>query len=137
MATQRATVVWIDANGATTATLLTTSAGASTVQADILAKSTTDALYVWEGALHVNGSPAPPGGTYQSVKDRAVLTFLTAAGGLLTLTIPGPLSSIFLADQETVDPTQLVTLIADVIANVVDVGGNAVVSYVSGIRETV
>lgn len=57
--------------------------------------------------------------TFASVEDKAVFTFQTATGDLHRFQIPAPISSIFLADGETVDPanTAVVTFVSAVIAN--------------------
>lgn len=41
---------------------------------------------------------------YQSIEDKALLTFQTASGGIHRYQIPSPKVSIFMADEETVDP---------------------------------
>lgn len=87
----------------------------------------------WEGPLAVFSAP-PIAAQYQSVTDWAILSFLTSAGNLLTITVPAPIAGLFKADQETVDPVPAAALIAQVIADVVDINGNPVVGYVGGVR---
>jgi hypothetical protein len=134
MATQRGTAIWVDVNGFTTAQMYTTSAGDAAVLTALLAKSHADVLSTWEGALSVNPSPVPTTGDYQTVGDKANLLFSTGAGTLVTVVLPAPKSSIFLADQETVDFTQIAAIIAAVIAGVVDGSGNAVTTFIGGTR---
>jgi len=129
------TVVWIDAGGRTAAHLLTTSAGAAAVLTQVAAVSNAVPQQQWEGPLTVPGGAAVAA-SFPDVSDVAWLTFTKASGELVKVAIPAPLASIFLADGETVDPTQVAALITAVIANVVDASGNAVTAYVSGLRNT-
>lgn len=134
MATQRRTTVWIDAQGKTTAHLLTTSAGGGAVEAEIDAQSNAAVLEAWEGTLDATAVPAPVAAPYQSVRDAATLVFSTASGAFIRVTIPAPDVGIFQADGETVDPATIGTLIALVIANVVTADGAAATAYVAGFR---
>lgn len=74
-------------------------------------------------------------GAFQSVKSAASLIFQTGVGTLVRLTIPSPQSGIFLADQQTVDPTMVTAVIASAIGSLADSNGNVVTSYVGGILE--
>lgn len=127
--------VWIDANGATTLTLANGSASLTTLIGDIKAQSNADVLNDVENTLFVNGAPAPGVATYQSVRDSAKLVFTTAAGNVVTLTVPAPKSSFFLADQETVDPTAAATIIAAALLVLTDEAGNAVTAFQGGFRQ--
>jgi hypothetical protein len=55
--------------------------------------------------------------TYEDVEDKAVMTFATGFGAIHRFEIPAPLSAIFMADGETVDPTNVNVkhLVADMI----------------------
>lgn len=134
MADAAATTIWIDAFGRTRATYVNTGLGSADIQADLKALSLADQIYFWEGDFDVNPSPAPTTGTYQSVADYAVLIFATAGGDLIYLTLVAPSSSVFLADQETVDPTAIAVLIGDCIGNLQNRNGDAAASYVGGFR---
>lgn len=134
MADQEQTTIWVDVNGRTRATYVRTAAGASTIVADMVALSHADVQRSWEGNVVVNGSPAPSTGDYQNVADYATLVFATAAPSLVYLTLVAPLSTIFLADQETVDPVAIATLITDVTGSLEDGAGNVVTAYVGGFR---
>lgn len=133
VATTRQTTVWLDAGGRTTAILLTTNAGAAVVNASVASFSNAGIQQAWEGPLVV-AVPAPVAAQYPGVLDRATLFFSTAAGSVVKVQIPAPLASIFLADQETVDPAVIAALIALVIANVVTDAGVPVTSYIGGTR---
>jgi hypothetical protein len=64
----------------------------------------------WEGAFNSSGN-------YLTIEDKAVLVFQDTAGAVHRYQLPAPLESIFFADQETVDPTQVVVsqFIADMV----------------------
>jgi hypothetical protein len=128
-------MVWVDANGATRLTFINANAGLGSVQADLLALSQADMLNCVENTLTVY-TPAPPGGTFRSVGDVAILTFTDAGSNLVDITLPAPVSTIFLADEETVDATAIVTLIGDVVGTVQTAAGGVVTAYVSGTRQT-
>lgn len=134
MATQRRTVVWVDASGRTTGTLLTTVAGAAAVQAALEAKSNAAPQAYWEGDLEVTAGPSPVSATFPSTRDGAALVFETASGTLVTVRIPAPVASIFMADGETVDNSQITSIIAQVIADVVTSDGVVITQYVAGRR---
>jgi len=55
--------------------------------------------------------------TYEDVEDKAILTFDTTTGALHRYQIPAPISALFLADGETVDPANanLKQLVADML----------------------
>jgi hypothetical protein len=128
-------MTWIDANGFTRLTLVNGNATLSGVQTQLLAQSNADVLNMVESALTVF-APAPPGGTYRTVGDAAILTFQDAGGNLTDITLPAPLSSIFLADQETVDITQIGGIIGAVVGTVVTPAGGNVTAFVAGVRVT-
>jgi hypothetical protein len=76
---------------------------------------------------------------YETVEDKAVFTFQTAAGGIHRFQVPAPLEAIFLADGETVDPanTAVVAFVAAVIANATNRNGNAIAFGANGVRKRV
>ena len=126
-------VVLADANGSATAIQLRTDTSGNDVMSSILAKSRAGLVQWSEGEI-ITGVPLPSASAYRSVFDVAYLTFADATGDLTVITLPAPHTTIFLADQQTVDSGQILTLIADVIAQCVTAAGNPVVSYVSGFR---
>lgn len=127
-------MVWIDANGFTRLTLVNGNASLSGVQTQLVAASNADVLNSTEATLTVN-PPFPPGGTYRTVGDAALLTF-TDGTNLVNITLPAPLAAIFLADQETVDITQIGAIIAAVVGTVQTASGGVVTGYVAGLRST-
>lgn len=129
----RRTVVWSDAAGHTAAHLLTVTGSAAAVQAAIMAKSNAGVVNTWEGPL-LAPAVAAVAAVYQEVTDQAVLVFQTGSGALVKVIVPAPHSSIFQADQETVDAAQITALIAAVLADVVTPAGTALTAYVAGVR---
>lgn len=74
---------------------------------------------------------------YTNIEDKALLTFRTVQdGSSFTLTIPTPKSTVFLADEETVDPnsTPVANLLTDLLSSGVDKHGNAPLYYITGHR---
>jgi hypothetical protein len=114
-------------------TALRGSASFATVETDMAAKSNAIVARWWEGPTTIPGGTAASA-IYPSVRDVAELVFSTPVGTTVTVTLPAPLSSIFQADQETVDPVAIATLIADCLAVLTDGSGVAVTAYIGGIR---
>lgn len=141
MAVQKATVIWTDFNGVNRQTTLTTVSGAAPIIAALQANSWAQVLQWWQsGVLGPTGLAAPH--SYQSVRSAVSLNFQSSAGGLLRVTLPSPQllgavnpTGIFLADQRTVDSTQIPGIIAACIGNLSDDGSNTAVAYISGILQ--
>jgi len=68
--------------------------------------------------------------------DKVRLEFTDSAGNAQFLVLPGPKASIFLPDDETVDPADLdiIALVAQAIIDLKGRGGEDYVTYVSGRR---
>lgn len=136
MADQRGSYIWIDANGVTRQTILTTLAGGAAIAAAIQAASQAGLETSWESVL---GAPvgAAAVGNYQSVKMAAQLTYQTATGSILKVTLPAPAIGVFLADKRTIDPANalVIALNAAVIGALSDGAGNAAVSYLGGLLQ--
>lgn len=127
-------MVWIDVNGFTRLSYVNQTASGTTVQTQLVALSNADVLSSVDNTF-VTGAVSPPGATFQNVADVAILTYTTAGGNLVDITLPAPLASIFLADQVTVDVTKITALNTAVIGTVTDAGGNVVTAYVGGTRQ--
>lgn len=125
--------VWIDVTGNLGITRIDTTSGIGPILSAIIGASTGDWYQCWEGPLSVN-TPVPPGGQYASVVTRASLLFACADGTQVTLLIPSPDASIFMADGKTVDPTATAvsTLITACVGLLVGASGSPVSSYVGG-----
>jgi len=135
MAVDSRSVVWVDAGAGSTITRINSLAGSAGIEADLLAVSNADIQQNWFGTLAVNGSPTPTAAPVQSVTARVTLVFTTtAAGVLLTLSLPAPKASIFLADQRTVDLTNaaIVTLAAACVGNLCTIAGDAATALIAG-----
>jgi len=74
--------------------------------------------------------------TFASIEDKAIFTFLTADGSTHRYQIPAPLEAIFLADGETVDPsnTAVTAFTSAVVANTVGRTGTAITFGAFGTR---
>lgn len=134
MADNFRSMVWVDANGNTRQTLLRGNASLGSVSVALLAHSYADWLLCFEGPTVQNMSPAPTTGAYQNVGDYAVLVYTDGSGNNVYVTLPAPQSSIFLADQFTVDDTQIATIDAAVIGTVLSGAGSPVTAFVAGFR---
>lgn len=75
---------------------------------------------------------APVDQQYPTVTQVAQLLFLCADASVVEIIIPAPQDSIFTADNFTVDPTAITTLIADVIAVVTNNLASPVASFLQG-----
>lgn len=133
MAATKRYIVWQDAGGRTTATIPCASASLNNIMSALLALSSAAPIEWFEGLDHLTGI-APPGGTYPDVSDLARLTYSDTAGNLANLSLPAPSSTIFLADQRTVDPTAIAVLNSVVIGHLCTSVGSTVTSFVSGLR---
>jgi hypothetical protein len=73
---------------------------------------------------------------YASIEDKAIFTFQTATGDIHRFQVPAPVSGIFLADGETVDPanTLVVAFVSAVIADAVSQSGQALAFGAFGTR---
>lgn len=130
----RRSTVWVDSAAQTRVHLLTTTAGASTVEAALAAKSNAAVQLSWEGDLVVVSSPTPVLANYQSVRDAAELLYETSAGVLQKVLLPAPQAGIFMGDGETVNPAQITAITAAILANVVTTDGTALTAYRGGHR---
>lgn len=133
MATTVRGIVWADVNGGSRLTTPRANASLSTIQTAMLAKSNASVLYEWEGAQSASTGTAAAS-TYQNVQDAAVLVFQAPSCAQVKLLLPAPKSSIFFADQETVDPAQVATLIGDCLGVLCTLAGEAVSEYIAGYR---
>ena len=134
--TKRASVIWADVNGVTRQTIITSNTGAGGIWVAVQAASQAQVSTSWESTMGIAVGTAAVG-NYQSNKMSAQLTFQTASGSLLRVTVPAPSIGIFLADHQTVDPgNALVTaIVAACIGNLSDAAGNPATSYVGGVLQ--
>jgi hypothetical protein len=73
---------------------------------------------------------------YETIEDKAMLTFETASGAIHRYQVPAPVAAIFLADDETVDPAnaKVTALTAAMIGKACSEDGVLIASYIGGIR---
>jgi hypothetical protein len=74
---------------------------------------------------------------FDTVEDKAVMTFVTATGALHRYQIPAPKVALFLADKETIDPAQadVAAYFAAIIANKVSSrDGSLITAFIGGTR---
>lgn len=128
-------ITWVDAQGLTSSTQINGSGSLASLQASLLLVSNADYVREFEGTNTPNGSPSPTAATYESVTDQAALWFTTAAGVIVQVTLPAPHSTIFMADQMTVNPAAITAQITAALAVVTDTSGNAVTAFVAGLRQ--
>jgi hypothetical protein len=134
MVTQQQDVIWIDAAGRTRRTSFTVNDTGSCIRTTILGHSNADVLNWYEGPPNVNSSPAPLGLTYPRVTDYALLVFADDDGNQASLVVPAPDSSIFEADQVSVDASAIADLITAAESFLLNAAGNLVTTYLSGVR---
>lgn len=132
--TIRMYAIWDDANGVSRQTVLNSTAGALAAITAVTAVSNARVLYYVESALSTPIGVAVTN-PYQSVKSSATLYFQTGVGTIVRVTVVAPQLSLFLADQQTVDPVAAAPLIAAVVGSVTDVAGNVVTSYLGGLLD--
>lgn len=131
MPDQGRSIVWADATGRTRLTIVKSTGSSAAIETALQAKSNAATQIDWAGTL---GTPIGVAavGQYQAANQSATLLFATATGTQLRLTLPAPLLSIFLADQRTVDATQIVALIAACIGVLSDGAGNVATAFTAG-----
>lgn len=132
MALTRRGVVWIDAQGENLLHVMTGVSSMSAVQSGLAALSNAGPLFDWE-AEEDSFSPAPTSSVYPTVRVQAVLIFQdSSTASIAKLYVPAPLSSIFLSDGVTVDPSAIGSLISAVEGVIVAGSGNPVDTFVGG-----
>lgn len=134
MADKRASVIWLDFNGITRQTILSSLTGAGAIWAAAQGLSRAQILTSWESVLG-NTVGAAANASYQSVKIAASMQFDTAAGTILRLTVPAPRLTSMLADGHTLNPADplVAAVIAAAIGQLTDGAGNPAVSYRGGV----
>jgi hypothetical protein len=131
------TLVWLDAQGQTCSTRLCGFIGIVGTFPTFDASSNATISQYWGGAITLNTSPSPGFGTYSSVGDYAQIFAADQFGNRTSISIPAPISDMFLSDQETVDDSYplVQTLYGNMIAElVVPSSGNRVAHIIGGIR---
>lgn len=127
-------VIWVGFNGDQTITRINSTATAPATTTAIIGCSHADELAEWEGVYSPNGTPAPTAGDYGGTNSRANLVFACADGTASTLVVVAPKRSIFMADGQTVDPTNadVVVLVAAAISECTNANGSPYTALVIG-----
>lgn len=88
--------------------------------------------YTSSPTVHSYGANAE----YETVEDKAQLSFQTSTGAIHRYQVPAPKTAIFLADGETVDPANglVTTFAAAVVAAGASRDGAAISTFIGGIR---
>jgi len=139
-------IFWQDANGKIATTQWATQDQDDSVPAEITALATAGSVLSCCGIKAVQFATThimdqtPISGAYGTVWDRAVLLDkFEGQKGSGQISIPGPLESIFLSDNVTVDlnNTNVQDFIAEVLANMGNASGTPVSSVYKGRRSKV
>lgn len=136
MPNQRQAVVWVDAGGRTRQTVFVVNGSGSDLRAKLLGHSNADVQDWFEGTDNFNSSPSPVLMPFPDVIDSAKLVFADGSGNEASLTLPAPISSIFLADETTVDASAIADVITSATTYLVNSAGNTVTTFVGGFRTT-
>lgn len=128
--------VWIDANGNRTITKINTTGGYTGFLGNLLSLSNAALDRYWESATSINLVPSPVAAAFQSVVDRAAFIYQCADLTLVTVIIPAPKASIFMADGETIDASNglVVAFNMGVIGSLTNATGAPAVTFQSGYR---
>ncbi len=145
MPVYRETLTFRDAKGqtarvsfyCTAATFAAATPLANTVATDMEAL-TNSAISQATGPYTLIPSPVVYGGAgqFQDSSDKAALSFTTATGAIHRYQVPAPLAAIFLADLETVDPSNaaVTAFVAAMEAVACSRDGSAITTFIGGIR---
>lgn len=128
-------MVWVDATGKTRMTIIETAVtNGSAIQAILQGVSNSQCNLEWHGTKNLAfGVPTPA--QYENVQDSADLLYASSVDGSITrLCLPAPHANIFLADQETVDPTAIAVVLGIVTGDLLTGTGQTVDTYLGGTR---
>jgi hypothetical protein len=128
---KRMSVVWNSSDGLSTVRTIATTDGAITILGTLEDFSNAIGFQRWESDVTVN-SETPSTDAYLSVTQIAVLLFSDDSGNLARLSLPAPLSSIFMADGSTVDPSTITSIISACIGNLLTGAGTEVTMFKGG-----
>src|SRR5579863_9444651 len=123
-------IIFIDANGYQTIKLVRTAASPTALIAAIIAVSNAAPVRYWGSAENTYPTPTPTSATYIGGNWVAELTFQCADLSQAVIRLPAPPVGIFYADQFTVDPTTITSLIAAAIGTLVSDTGSLATAYV-------
>lgn len=127
----RAAIIWVDAQGEQVLQLIVTVSGVSAIRTQLAALSNAGVKETSEGTI-ATFTPTTAVATYPTVRQTAQLIYRDAAGSLGRLLLPAPVSSIFLSDGVTVDPAAISSLNAAVIGSLLAGSSLPVAAFVGG-----
>lgn len=134
---ERQVVEWIDASGARILWVVDTVDAGQTdaIVSAVSAVSNARVLYAARGPILTPGA-APANAQWPSVLDTAELAFGSTVGSLqdAKLWIPAPKSTIFFADGETVQASQVSGVTDACVDKLRNAAGLAVIGYLGGYR---
>ena len=127
--------IWVDFQGNTQQTIMSTNSGGAGIEADMLAASQAARLRMWEGT-DGGATGTSHNAIYVSVSDYAWIQWLCADNSVVSLSIPAPRQAIFQADGESVNTSQalIVTLNAAVVGTLLGASGSPAASILGGRR---
>ena len=125
-------VLWLDANGFQSIKLVRTAASPSALLPLIYGQSNAAPVRYWGSAENTYPSPTPVAATYIGGNWVAELTFRCADLSEAVIRIPAPQVGMFYADQYTVDPSTIGSLIAGAIGTLVSDTGSPASSFTGG-----
>lgn len=127
----RAVIIWVDSQGEQTLNIYVTSSGVSSIRTNIAALSNAVVAETSEGTIaHLSGTPTVA--AFPSVRSNARLHFVSATGSRGSILIPAPVTSIFLSDGVTIDPTAITALIAACVGNLICGDSTVAAMFVGG-----
>lgn len=128
---KRATIVWVDAQGERTLSVIDTSTGVGSIETSMLNHINADHLQCTEGILETY-SASPSTSTYNTVRVAAICTFVDSTGSEGSVILYSPKDNIFMPDGDTVDPSSISDLITACVGNLLAGSGNTVVNFKGG-----
>lgn len=133
MALVKRSLIWADSGGRTTQTIPTAETSAGGIMTALQAHSQAAVIEWWEGTITFPGG-SPGGGSFAAVSNVARLTFATAGGQTITVSLPSPSADIFEADTVTVDASAIADIIAACVGTLATLSGDVAATFVSGVR---
>jgi len=131
MASKRAGLVWVDAQGEQVLHVITTATGVGPIETALAAVSNAGVVECWEGSLE-DFNPTPTAAVYPSARSTAILLFRDDVGSTARLYVPAPVSSLFNSAGDTVSPAAAASIISAAIGNLRAGSGNTVTAFAGG-----
>lgn len=130
----RTAAIWTDVTGNTRLTTINTDGTDVPLLAALGAVSNGGIVTTWQGPI-VTLTPGTLSGTYQDVRDSALLLFQDTAGDYVKIYLPSPKLLTFLPDGVTVDPVAVAAIVAAMVANGRSAANLPIASYVGGVYQ--